>query len=89
MLICSSGCKIRTTCLAVRASECSDRLVFHGVDAVGPGRDTIRLTEGPRQTMLGGEIFQDIERCGYLINLTFGNLWFKRDASLVEIKPNL
>lgn len=73
MLICSSGCKIRTTCLAESASECADRPVFHGVDAVGPGRDTSRLSETPRPTNSVGEIFQDIDRCGYLINLTFGN----------------
>lgn len=38
MLIYSSGCKIRTTCLAESASEWTHRLVFYGVDAVGPGR---------------------------------------------------
>lgn len=74
MLICSSGCKIRTTCLAESGSECTDRLVFHGEDAVGPGRETVRLSERPRQTIGVGEIFQDIDRRGYLINLTFGNL---------------
>lgn len=45
MLICFSGCEIRTTCLAKGGSECVDRLVFHGVDTVSPGRDTIRLSE--------------------------------------------
>ena len=42
----------------------------------------------PSQTILDGEIFKDIERYGYLINLTFGNL-VKSDASLVEIKESL
>lgn len=78
MLICSSGCKIRTTCLAESASECADRPVFHGVDAVGPGRDTGRLSERLRPTNSVGEIFQDIDRCGYLINLTFGNRFQER-----------
>lgn len=78
MLICSSGCKIRTTCLAETASECADRPVFHGVDAVGPGRDTSRLSETQRPTNSVGEIFQDIDRCGYLINLTFGNRFQER-----------
>lgn len=83
MLICCAGCKIGTTCLAQSAWESNDRLVFHGVDAVGPGRDTSGLPERQRHAILKGS-YHILEDQIKLFNKPHTDKSWLRDTDFID-----